>query len=325
MSRPRTWESLPILLLLGALPLVTRSPYHLTVAGLALVFAVVAQGVNLIMGVAGQASFAHAAFFGLGAYTTALLSTRFGVPLWLTLPASLLLAYVVGFALAYPALRVRGFYLALVTLAVSEIFTLVIAQLPDLLGGAEGITGIPPFVIGEWSAPDRFTKYYIVWVGALLVHLSIARLLGAHFGRVARSLRDSEVGATSVGINLTRAKTRTFAVSAVYMGFAGFLYAHFMQYVSPTGFDLNTTILVVSMVVVGGMGDTTGALVGALLLSVLPQWLRGYAGLEPVIYGGLLVAILLLLPEGIVPAIRHLLARRPAAVVLGPGESETLA
>ncbi len=325
MSRPRTWESLPILLLLGALPLVTRSPYHLTVAGLALIFAIVAQGVNLIMGVAGQASFAHSAFFGLGAYTTALLSTRFGVPLWLTLPASLALAYVVGFALAYPALRVRGFYLALVTLAVSEIFTLVIARLPDLLGGAEGITGVPPFVIGEWSAPDRFTKYYIIWAGALLAHLSIARLLGAHFGRVARSLRDSEVGATSVGINVTRAKTRVFSVSAVYMGFAGFLYAHFMQYVSPVGFDLNTTILVVSMVVVGGMGDTTGALVGALLLSVLPQWLRGYAGLEPVIYGGLLVAILLLLPEGIVPAIRHLLARRPAAVVLGPGESETLA
>lgn len=323
MSGRRTWELLPILLLLGALPLVTRSPYHLTVAGLALVFAIVAQGANLVMGVAGQASFAHSAFFGLGAYTTALLSTRFGAPLWLTLPASLALACAVGFVLGYPALRVRGFYLALVTLAVSEIFTLVIAQLPDLLGGAEGITGVPPFVLGEWSAPDRLTKYYVVWTGALLAHLSIARLLGAHFGRVVRSLRDSEVGATSVGINLTRAKTRVFAVSAVYMGFAGFLYAHFMQYVSPTGFDLNTTILVVSMVVVGGMGDTTGTLVGALLLSVLPQWLRGYTGLEPVIYGGLLVVILLVLPEGVVPAIRQLLGRRPAAVVLTPGQSET--
>jgi branched-chain amino acid transport system permease protein len=321
MNPRRTWESLPILLLLGALPAVTASPYHLTVAGLALIFAIVGQGANLIMGVAGQASFAHSAFFGLGAYTTALLSTRFGVPLWLTLPASLVLAYAVGFALAYPALRVRGFYLALVTLAVSEIFTLVIAQLPDVLGGAEGITAIPPFVLGEWAAPDRLTKYYVVWVGAILAHLSITRLLGAHFGRLVRSLRDSEVGATSVGINLTKAKTLVFAVSSVYMGFAGFLYAHFMQYVSPTGFGLDTTILVVSMIVVGGMGDTTGALVGALLLSLLPQWLRGYTGLEPVMYGGLLVLILLVLPEGIIPTIRRLVRRRAVNGALRAGES----
>lgn len=310
MSRPRVGEMLPILLLLGALPAVTASPYHLTVAGLALIFAIVVQGANLVMGIAGQATFAHSVFFGLGAYTSAILSTRYAVPLWVTLPVSLVLAYVVGLALAYPALRVRGFYLALVTLAVSEIFTLVIAQLPDLLGGAEGITGVPPFVLGEWAARDRLTKYYVVWAAAILAHLSLVRLLGAHFGRVVRSLRDSEVGATSVGINLTRAKTLVFAVSSVYMGFAGVLYAHFMQYVSPVGFGLNTTILVVSMMVVGGMGDTTGALVGALLLSVLPQWLRGYAGLEPVIYGGLLVLILLVLPEGIVPFVRSLGRRR---------------
>jgi branched-chain amino acid transport system permease protein len=317
----RTWEGLLILLALGALPLATRSPYHLTVAGLALVFAIVAQGSNLIMGVAGQASFAHAAFFGLGAYTSAILSTRYGVALWLTLPASLIVACVVGFALAYPALRVRGFYLALVTLAVNEIFVLVVAQMPDLLGGAEGITAVPPFALGSWSAPDRLSKYYVVWVGAVLAHVSITRLLGSHFGRVARSLRDSEVGATSVGINLTRAKTRVFAVSAVYMGFAGFLYAHFMQYVGPTSFGLNATILVTSMVVIGGMGDTTGALVGALVLSLLPQWLRGYAGLEPFIYGGLLVLIMLVLPVGVVPAARQLRGRAaaPSAVADGHG------
>jgi branched-chain amino acid transport system permease protein len=320
--RPRgTWETLPVLLALGALPLVTGSPYHLTVAGLALIFSVVAQGANLIMGIAGQASFAHSVFFGLGAYASAILSTRYAVPLWLTLPASLGLVFAVGFALAYPALRVRGFYLALVTLAVSEVFTLVVTQMPDLLGGAEGITGVQPFVLGAWSAPDRLTKYYVVWAGALLAHVSLARLLGAHFGRVARSLRDSEIGATSVGINLTRAKTLVFAVSSVYMGFGGFLYAHFMQYVSPTGFNLNTTILIVSMIIVGGLGDTTGVLAGALLLSLLPQWLRGYAGLEPLIYGGLLVLILLVLPEGLVPALRRW--RTPAAAALDAGASGT--
>jgi branched-chain amino acid transport system permease protein len=309
IGRP-TREWLVILLVLGIVPACTRSPYHLTVAGLALVLAVVAQGANLIMGVAGQASFAHSVFFGIGAYTTALLSTRYGTPQWLTLPAALLLTWAVGFALAYPALRVRGFYLALVTLAVSEMFVVVVAQLPDLLGGAEGITAIPPFALGDWTAPDRLTKYYVVWVGAVLAHASLARLLGAHWGRVARSVRDSEVGATSVGVNLTRTKTALFAVSAAYMGFAGFLYAHFMQYVSPTSFGLNTTILVVSMIVVGGMADMTGVLVGALGLSLLAQGLRGYTGLEPVMYGGVLVGILLLLPEGVVPALRHLLVRQ---------------
>jgi branched-chain amino acid transport system permease protein len=323
VSRHRARESLAILLVVGALPMVSTSPYHLTVAGLALVFGVVAQGANLIMGVAGQASFAHSVFFGLGAYTTALLSTRYGAPLWLTLPVSVVVAWAVGFALAYPALRVRGFYLALVTLAVSEIFTVTIAQLPDLLGGAEGITGIPPFALGPWSAPDRLTKYGVVWVAALVAHLTLIRLLTGHFGRMARCLRDSDVGATSVGISLTRAKTSVFAVSAAYMGFGGFLYAHFMQYVSPTGFGLNTTILIVSMIVVGGMADTTGVLVGALFLSLLPQWLRGYTGLEPVIYGGLLVVILLVLPEGVVPALRRLRPRRAAAALLGPGAGET--
>ena len=321
MSRVRVRELLVILLLLAAVPAFTRSPYHLTVAGLALIFAIVAQGANLIMGVAGQASFAHSAFFGLGAYTTAVLSTRYGAPLWLTLVACLAVTWVVGFALAYPALRVRGFYLALVTLAVGEIFTVVVAQAPDLLGGAEGITSVPPFVLGGWSAPDRLTKFWVVWAGAVLAHLSLARALRGHFGRVARTLRDSEIGATSVGINLTRAKTMIFALSAVYMGFAGFLYAHFMQYVSPVGFGLNTTILVVSMIVIGGMGDMTGALVGALVLSLLPQWLRGYTGLEPVLYGGLLVVILLVLPTGVVPALRRLAGRRRGAASVAPIEN----
>jgi len=315
-------EGLTILLLLAALPLATSSPYHLTVGGLALIFAIVALGANLIMGIAGQASFAHAAFFGLGAYTTALLSTRYDMPQWATLPISLVLSYLVGFALAYPALRVRGFYLALVTLAVSEIFTSVINQLPGALGGAEGIVGIPPFVAGRWVAAARTAKYFVVWAGAVLAYVSLERLMASHFGRIVRSLRDSEIGATSVGINLTRAKTRAFAISGVYMGFAGFLYAHFMQYVSPTGFGLNTTILIVSMVVVGGMADITGALVGALLLSLLPQLLRRYVGLEPVIYGGLLILILLVLPEGIVPTLRSVLRRRRAGPAVLPGHGE---
>jgi branched-chain amino acid transport system permease protein len=305
VSQTRRIEGWPIFVALACLPAVTQSPYHLTVAGLALIFAIVGQGANLIMGIAGQASFAHCAFFGLGAYTTALLTAKLGLPLWITLPASLVLPLVVGAALAYPALRVRGFYLALVTLAVSEIFTSVLNRLPGVFGGAEGIVDVPAFVLGEWETVTRFSKYYVVLGGAILAWVSMERLLASHFGRMARSLRDSEVGATSVGINLTRAKTQVFAVSGIYMGFAGFLYAHFMQYVSPGTFGLDTTILVVSMVVVGGLGDTTGALVGALVLSLLPQLLRGYVGLEPVIYGGLLVLILIVLPEGVVPAVRR--------------------
>jgi branched-chain amino acid transport system permease protein len=310
-------QILLVLMALAALPLLTISPYHLTVAGLALIFAVVAQGTNLIMGTAGQASFAHTAFFGLGAYTTAVLSTRFEFPVWATLPISLVAAYAVGALLAYPALRVKGFYLALVTLAVSQIFTSMVSELPGVLGGTEGIAGIPPFALGQWAANDRLSKFYVVWAGAALACISLERIHASHFGRMARSLRDSEVGATAVGINLTVAKTRVFAVSAVYMGFAGFLYAHFMQYVSPTSFGLNITILVVSMVVVGGMGDTLGVLMGALVLSLLPQWTRDYVGLEPVIYGGLLVAIILLLPQGIVPALRGTL-RRAAALGAPP-------
>jgi branched-chain amino acid transport system permease protein len=309
MSR-RGAEGLVILLLMAAVPLATGSPYHLAVAGLALIFAVVAQGANLVMGVAGQASFAHSAFFGLGAYTTAVLSARYDMPLAVTLPLSLVVAFAVGYLLAYPALRVRGFYLALVTLAVSEIFTSVLSQMPGVLGGAEGIVDVPSFSVGEWVARDRLTKYYVIWIAAVLAYVSLDRLLASHFGRVARAIRDSEVGATSVGMNLTRAKTQVFAVGSVYMGLAGFLYAHFMQYVSPGAFGLNTTILIVSMIVVGGMGDMTGALVGAVVLSLLPQWLRNHVGLEPVFYGGLLVLIFLVLPEGIVPALRRALGPR---------------
>ena len=303
----------PILLLLGALaalPLVTTSPYHLTVAGLALIFAILAQGTNLIMGTAGQASFAHTAFFGIGAYTTAVLSKEFNFPVLATLPISLCISYLVGSLLAYPALRVKGFYLALVTLAFSEIFTSVVGEMPGVLGGTEGIAGIPAFSVGRWSADDRLSKFYIVWAGAALACFFLERLNASHFGRVARSLRDSETGATAVGINLVSAKVHVFAVSAVFMGFAGFLYAHFMQYVSPTSFNLNITILIVSMVVVGGLGDTMGVLVGALVLSLLPQWTRDFVGLEPVIYGGLLVVIILLLPEGLVPALWAALRRR---------------
>ncbi|MGO9771017.1 MAG: branched-chain amino acid ABC transporter permease [Roseiarcus sp.] len=316
MTMRASYPIMALFVALAALPLVTASPYHLTVAGLALIFAILAQGTNLIMGTAGQASFAHAAFFGLGAYTTAVLSTKFDFPLWLTLPIALCLSFVVGSLLAYPALRVKGFYLALVTLAFSEIFTSVVGEMPGVLGGTEGITGIPPFSLGGWSAESRMSKYYIVWVSAVLAYVSLARLGASHFGRVARSLRDSETGATAIGVNLIAAKVRIFAVSAVYMGFAGFLYAHFMQYISPTSFGFNVTILVVSMVVVGGLGDATGVLVGALVLSLLPQLTRDYVGVEPVIYGGLLIIIILLLPEGVVPALRSIprrLQRKAAA------------
>ncbi len=296
--------TLVLLLALGALPLVTASPYHLTVAGLALIFAILAQGANLIIGTAGQASFAHAAFFGLGAYTTAILTAKFGFPVWTTLPLALGLAYGVGSLLAYPALRVKGFYLALVTLAFSEIFTSLVSEIPGVLGGTEGVSGIPSFSLGRWSADGRTGKFYIVWIAAVVACISLERLHASHFGRVARSLRDSETGATAVGINLTAAKVRVFAVSATYMGLAGFLYAHFMQYIGPASFGLNVTILVLSMVVVGGIGDTLGVLVGALALSLLPQLTRDYVGLEPVIYGGLLVGIILLLPQGMIPALR---------------------
>ena len=309
MARP-IYPILLLLAALAALPLLTTSPYHLTVAGLALIFAILAQGTNLIMGTAGQASFAHTAFFGIGAYTTAVLSKEFDFSILVTLPIALCLSYLIGSLLAYPALRVKGFYLALVTLAFSEIFTALVGEMPGVLGGTEGIAGIPAFSVGRWSADDRLSKFYIVWAGAALACFCLERLNASHFGRVARSLRDSEIGATAVGINLVAAKVHVFAVSAVFMGFAGFLYAHFMQYVSPTSFSLNITILIVSMVVVGGLGDTMGVLVGALVLSLLPQWTRDFVGLEPVIYGGLLIVIILLIPEGVVPALRAVLRRR---------------
>lgn len=291
-----------IFAMLSLLPAVGASPYVLTVAGIACILAIVAQGANLVMGVAGQASFAHAAFYGLGAYVTALLSTRLGLPFWATLPAAVVICYIAGYALAYPALRVKGFYLGLITLGVSEIFTMLVTQF-QWAGGAEGITSIPAAALGDFSIQSRIAKYYLVLVFAACIYLLTEWLCVAHFGRVARSVKDSEAGAMAVGIDLARAKTGIFAASAAIIGVAGWLYAYFIQYVSPVGFGLNTTILVVSMVVVGGMSDMLGALVGALVLSLLPHLLRDYPGWEPLIYGALLVIILLLVPEGVVPSV----------------------
>ncbi len=290
--------------LLALLPVLGASPYVLTVAGIACILAIVAQGASLVMGVAGQASFAHAAFYGLGAYITALLATRFGMPFWVNLPAVIIVCYAAGYLLAYPALRVKGFYLGLITLGVSEIFTQVVSQL-QWAGGAEGITGIPAMSIGDVTLQTRTAKFYMVVGFAATTYFLLEWLCAGHFGRVARSIRDSEPGAMAVGVDLVRAKTGLFATSAAVMGTAGFLYAYFIQYVSPVAFGLNTTILVVSMVVVGGLGDMAGALTGALVLSLLPQLLRDYPGWEPLVYGSLLVVILLLMPRGVVPTLRR--------------------
>ncbi|KRE08395.1 ABC transporter permease [Bosea sp. Root670] len=290
-------------LLLGAVILwfapVGMGRYGTYVLSLWLVMSIGVMGLNLTLGYAGQTSLAQAAFMGLGAYTTAILTTKYGVSWYAAFALSGLLTFTVGLLLGFPALRVRHHYLAFVTLAFSTLIWLVLRNEQWLTGGVFGISNInrPDFLGIKLFGALEFHRFVVVVT--LILSLGLWWLVRSPWGRAFTALRENPVRAASLGID-TRAYTLlAFAIGSAYGGFAGSLYAPLVEFIDPSPFSLSQSLFLLLMVVAGGAGYLFGPFVGALLGVVLPEWLRFAGSLYLIIFATIVLALLVICPQGV--------------------------
>jgi len=289
---------------LGVTPLIKTDLYFVHLLATALIYSVLAMGLQFVTGIAGQFSVGHVAFYGVGAYTSAITTVRYGLPVPLGALCGMVLAAAVGTAMA-PITRLRGNYMAMATLAFLLVANLVFQNSTSVTGGAEGYGNIPSPHFFGYSIDDGIRYFYMSFVLVIVWFLVLHRLSGpSHFGRALAMIRQNETAAASIGVNLTAYKIKAFVISAGAAGFAGAMFAHQVRYVHPNNFTLQVAITVLMMIVVGGLGSLTGAIVGAFVLTFAPEYLRFLEDYRLVIYGIALIAIMIFMPEGLVGGVR---------------------
>jgi branched-chain amino acid transport system permease protein len=299
-------------IVLAFLPVLVRNPYYLGVLVFVGIYSLLTIGLSMLMGYAGQISLGHAGFFAIGAYTSGLLTTKGGFPPLFAFLVSMLLTACVAFLIGVPSLRLRGHYLAMATLGFGEIVHIALNASVDLTGGPSGFGEIPRIALGGLLVESALSRYYLVWglvIVALLLSLNIVH---SRVGRALRSIHGSEVAASAMGVNTARYKVQVFVLSAVYASVAGSLYAHFITFISPGSFDLTFSVLLVTMVVIGGMSSVWGALMGTVLLGLLPEVLRGFKDYDILIYGAILLSMMMFMPEGLFGLAQRVFVRRSA-------------
>ena len=307
---------IPVLAALGLLALapLVLPEFHVTLLNYIGLASIVTLGLVLLTGIGGLTSFGQAAFVGLGAYTTAVLTTEYGVSPWLTLPAGLALTFVVALCLGFITLRLSGHYLPLGTIAWGIAIYFVFGNL-DMLGKYSGLAEIPPLtVLGFSFAGDR-TFYYLIWAVALLALLAIRNLLDSRSGRAIRALRSRSMMAENFGVDTARLKIIIFVYAALLAAMSGWLYAHFLRFVSPQPFGINSSIDYQFMAVIGGASELWGAVIGAALLTLLTEWLKDLlprlinlsGNFEIVVFGLLVIVMLHRTRDGLVPYFARLI------------------
>lgn len=293
--------------------------YGMYILSLWLVTSIAAMGVNLIMGYAGQESLAQAAFLGIGAYTTAIM-TKAGIPFGLAFAASGLASFLIGIVLGFPALRVQKHYLAFVTLAFSVFVWLVLRNEEWLTGGVSGLQDVPrPELLG-FKLKSAINFYWFVLAIALMMAGVMWWIIRSPWGRAFTALRENAIRAESLGIDVRGYKLLAFAIGSAYGGFAGSLYAPLVEFIDPAPFSLAPSLLYLLMVMLGGMGTLIGPFIGAAIAVLLPEWLRFAEGLAPIIFAVIVMIMVALCPTGIVGLFERIFARkrRPHADDKGP-------
>jgi len=300
LSKKNLYALLVLTGLVIVLPFLIRNPYYIGILVFLGIYTLITVGLSLLIGYAGQISLGHAAFFGIGAYTSGILSTRFGVSPWVGMFSAIFLTGAVAFIIGAPALKLKGHYLAMATLAFGEIIYIVFNQWLEFTGGPSGFGGIPRFSLGGFSLESDFSYYYFVWGIVLFVFLLSLNLIHSRVGRALRSIHGSEVAARCMGVDTSSYKLKIFVFSASLAGLAGSLYAHFVTFLSPGSFSVMFSVVLLTMVAVGGMASIWGAIIGTSILAVLPEYLRIFKDYDILIYGAVLLGIMVFMPEGLV-------------------------
>ncbi len=292
-----------------AIPWVSPSAYGIVLLNMALMYTIVVIGLNFVYGYGGFFSLAQAAFWGIGAYTAALLTTDWKMGFLVGMLGAAVVTSLCGLLLGLPTLKLRSHYLTLATLAFAEVVRLVLMNTEWLTHGAQGIRGIPPAAVGPLVFSDAYRFYYLNLLVVVLAILFSVRFRHSRLGRALEATRDDELAARASGVNVTYCRVLAFTLSALMAGLAGGLWAHFSAYISPETFDLFATIRFVSMLLIGGAGTAIGPVIGAFFLTYLPEWLRFLEAYYMAIYGLAIVLILVFAPRGLVGLVEGLIAR----------------
>lgn len=318
---------LAIIILL--LPLFMSNPFHYDLATQVAIYAATVVGLNLLVGFAGQISLGHAGFFGVGAYFSAVMTGVYG---WTSVPALLVAAIVVAvlaWLVGRPILKLKGHYLSMATLAVGFIIAIVINNEGWLTGGPDGMP-VPPLTVFGWelSSFNQYSLFGIEFSGdvawyflagtMLLLAVWVAQnIIDSPVGRALRSVHGSEIAARVVGVDTARYKSLVFVVSAVYASIMGSLYAHFSGFITPHLASFDQSIILITMVVLGGMASTFGVILGAIVLMLLPQVLADFQELEMIMFGLILMLTMIFMPKGLLPTLQNVLMNRKAKAVRG--------
>ncbi len=288
------------------LPLLVKGGYYLLVLNIIAINGLVVLGLNLLIGFAGQISLGHAAFFGMGAYFSAIFTAMYNTPPWPTLLAVMIFTAVVAFVLGIPTLRLAGHYLVMATLGFNIILYILMVQMEYWTGGPSGFAGIPPLHLGSLPIQGDLSYYWLLWGLFLLVFFVSLNLVDSRVGRALRAIHENELVANALGVNTERYKVVIFAISAAYASLAGSLYAHYLSFISPKTFDIFYSVQIVTMVVVGGIGNLWGGLLGAAVLTALPEILHAVRDYALLLYGVILMGVLVYFPEGLLPGLAKL-------------------
>ena len=300
--------------LVYAIPSLTDDSYIMTLMIFSGINAIVAIGLCILMGSAGQVSLGQAGFYGIGAYASSILTQSFSMPVLAGMACAALISAGAAVILAVPALRLKGHYLAVATLGFGEIIYIILNEFGP--GGPSGFGDIPALSIGEYTATEAAHVAWAVWGILMLLMVFSLNLLNARPGRALRALHGSETACNAMGLDVVSLKIKVFVLSAVYASLAGSLYAHYVSFISPSSFSLFHSVLLLMMVVLGGITTVWGGVVGAVIITLLPETLKSFEELDVLAYGLILTLSLLFLRRGIVPIItgriRTLLERRNA-------------
>lgn len=292
-----------LLVIFFILPFVLKD-YYIDVLIMSGIYILLALGLNIIVGFAGLLNLGFAAFYAIGAYTYAILNTKLGLGFWPSLPISAGITAIAGLLLAIPALRLRGDYLAIVTLGFGEIIRLVLNNWDSLTNGPNGITGISrPSLLGIYLGNLQY-YYYLVFFVVLFSVFIIRRVEVSRIGRAWIAIKENEIAASAMGINTTKYKLYAFAFGTFWAGLAGILFSSKMQFVSPESFTFMESILILSMIILGGIGNTYGAIIGAFILVLLPEILREVQLYRMLILGIGLVLLMIFRPQGILGGVK---------------------
>ncbi|MGE5373073.1 MAG: branched-chain amino acid ABC transporter permease [Solirubrobacterales bacterium] len=308
-----------VVLAVISFPILSDSPYLQSTLIFIGIYSIVTISLCLLMGYAGQISLGHAAFFGLGAYGSGILTAKYGINPWAGMLAAAVITGFIAWIIGIPTLRLKEHFLALATLGFGVIVYICLTQLTALTGGPSGLTGIPPLSIGAFQFTTDFSYYYLVWAFVLITMFIASNIVNSRLGRALKAIHGSEAAAEAMGIDTAAVKLQIFVVSAVFASLAGSLYAHYITMINPSPFGFKMSIEFVTMAVVGGIASIWGPMLGVAAVTALTEMLREAipavipsAGgeFEIVAFGLILTVIMIFMPEGLFRGVKNRVERR---------------